>query len=486
MFFTTYQFIFMLLPVALIGFYGLRQSKYSAFAVHWLLLVSAIFYWSLDRHHLATLIFSIVTNYYLARRLQFLKQSDSARAKRFFWICLSFNASFLALFKYVFPALGFDVSVPLGLSFFTLVQIGYHISVFTTNVPNLSPTSYGLMVGYFPYLVAGPVVTRKDFAPEGFSRPTPFDAALFLTGLMLFAMGLFKKVVLADSVAPEVVTAFSALGAGVTLSAGEAWVTAALCPLQLYFDFSGYTDMACGISAMFGFRLPRNFFSPLKAHSIMVYWRRWHMSVTKFFTNNLYLLVTLNLIRFANRRGLRANARFAITVFGPTLICFTLIGVWHGSGANFLWFGLLMATSLSANQLWAKLNRPLPKPVGWAITMTVVSVGMILGKTNSGTEALSILGSMMGMGAESPQTLTGVTVLLKLALLASIVLLCPNSHQILSSHQPVLPEAWDDKAGIAPALRWGISARGMGVASTVLVGGLVTIPNAAPFIYYRF
>lgn len=486
MFFTTYQFIFLFLPVTLVGFHALVRSRRSHWAVHWLVLASAVFYGSLDRHHLGTLVLSIAANYVLACKLQALVRARAATAKRFFWLCLSFNAGYLALFKYGLPAVGLEVSVPLGLSFFTLVQIGHHIAVLTENAPDLAPSSYGLMVGYFPCVVAGPLVTRKQFTPALFATPSPFDAPLFLSGLMLFAIGLFKKVVIADSVAADVALAFHAIGSGVSLSTREAWMAATLYTLQLYFDFSGYTDMACGISAMFGYRLPRNFFSPLKAASIMEYWRRWHMTVTKFFTNNLYLLVTLNLTRFANRRGLRPGARFGVTVFGPTFICFSLIGIWHGSGANFVWFGLLMAAALSTNQLWARRNKALPRPLGWALTMLVVVAGMILDKTASSAEALSVFRSMAALGSDSPQVMLDSWLPLKWVALAAIALYCPNSHQILSAYQPVLPEAWDDMAGTPRAMRWGISAPGMAAASVMLVAGLVAIPNAAQFIYYRF
>jgi len=486
MFFTTYPFIFLFLPLTLLGFHALRQSRHARFAVHGLVLSSAVFYASLDRLHLGTLVLSIIVNYLLAARLQALVWAQAKAVKSFFWMCLSFNAGYLVLFKYGFPAASLDIPVPLGLSFFTLVQIGVHIAVFTGSASKLSLASHGLMVGYFPCVVAGPLVTRQQFDPALFTRPGPVDVTLLLSGLMLFSIGLFKKVMMADSVATDVAAAFGALGTGISLSMGEAWIVAALYTLQLYFDFSGYTDMACGISAMFGYRLPRNFFSPLKATSIQVYWRRWHMTVTRFFTSNLYLLVTLRLTRWANRRRLGPRARFAVTVFGPTFICFSLIGVWHGSGANFLWFGLLMASAMSIHQLWAQRNTPLPRPIGWTLTMLVVMAGMILDKTSSGAEALSIFRSMVGLGSVSVQVLQDSSVVLKLASLALVALACPNSQQILSAYQPVVPEAWDDKVGIPRLMRWTIGARGMAMASLVLVAGLVAIPNAAQFIYYRF
>ena len=487
MFFTTYQFIFLFLPIALVGYYALRQSRYSPFAVYWLILMSGLFYWSLDRQHLPTLVASVLVNYGLALRMESLKRARSPWAKRLLWLGLGFNAAFLGLFKYGLPAAGFDLPVPLGLSFFTLLQIGYQIAIYTETAQNLSPSRFVLMVGYFPYVVAGPLITKRDFRAEVFSGQAPFDTSLFISGLALFTLGLFKKVVLADSVAAEVGAAFSTVASGVDLSTREAWAGATLYTLQLYFDFSGYSDMACGVSAMLGMRLPRNFHSPLKAHSIMEYWRRWHMTVTKFFTNNLYLLVTLNLTRIANRRKLGSKARFALTVFSPMMICFALIGVWHGSGANFFWFGLLMAVALSVNHLWVKANLPAPaRPIGWALTMLVVVSGMILDKTGSLAEALSVFKSMVGFGNPDSLVQTESAVMLKLFGLAGIALFLPNTHQILSAYQPVLPEAWDDKEGVPKHLTWEISKAGMVAMSLVLVCGLVAIPRASEFIYYRF
>lgn len=489
MFFTTYQFVFFFLPLVLAGHYLIRRSAYPQWSVYWLLVMSAVFYWSLDRTHLLTVVTSIVINYLMALRLERLKSIGSPAVTSWFWTCLGFNAAFLASFKYGFAALGVDMPVPLGLSFFTLVQIGYHIAIHTDRTAQrFKPSNFALFVGYFPSLVAGPVMTKKDFSFDALTGRASFDSTLFMSGLALFTMGLFKKVVLADSVATEVSSLFSAVGIGTTLTTPEAWLAAVMYTLQLYFDFSGYTDMACGVSAMLGMRLLRNFYSPLKATSIMEYWRRWHMSVTKFFTNNLYLLVTVNLTRTANKRKVGPAARFVLTVFGPMLICFTLIGVWHGSGANFLWFGLLMATALSVNHLWIKRAHPspLPKPVAWAVTMAVVVCGMILDKTGSFGEAAGLFQSMVGAQGTGTQVLQETSGIWKVAVLGGVALLLPNTHQILSAYQPVLPEAWDDAEGAPKRLTWRISTAGMATMSFVLVCGLIAIPRASEFIYYRF
>jgi alginate O-acetyltransferase complex protein AlgI len=487
MFFTTYQFILIFLPLALLGFYALRRWAPPPMPTYWLLAASALFYWSLERTHLGTLLASIVINYFLGRLLFQLKSKRSPLARSVFVASVGFNAFVLVLFKYILPAVGVDVPVPLGLSFFTLLQIGYHIAIYAEKAEPLRLPGFALFVGYFPYVVAGPLVHRKDFPFDRPETSKPFDAALFLSGLALFTFGLFKKLLLADSVVVDVNAAFAATSGGAMLGTAEAWLVAVSYMLQLYFDFSAYSDMAAGISAMFGFRLPRNFHSPLKARSISEYWRRWHMTVTRFFTNSIYLLLTINLTRSANRLGAGSRLRFALTVFMPLLCAFTLIGVWHGSGANFLLFGLLMATALSVNQLWTRQKRPpLVWPLGWGLTMLVVLAGMVLDKTAGITEARSMFASMLGLGADGRAVLPDYSVAVKTAVLAAIALLMPNTHQILSHYQPVLPDAWDDKAGVPRLMAWKIGTVGMLTVSVALTAALVVIPRAADFIYYRF
>jgi D-alanyl-lipoteichoic acid acyltransferase DltB (MBOAT superfamily) len=487
MFFTTYSFIFGFLPLTLLGFHACRRSAWPRAATWWLLCMSLAFYWSLERVHLGTLLASIAVNYVLGRQLHRLRAAKSRHARPLFVASVALNALLLVGFKYGAPAIGWELPVPLGLSFFTLLQIGYHIAIYTEKTRSFGFPGYALFVGYFPYVVAGPIVHKREFPFADGAPPAPFDPRLFLAGLALFVFGLCKKLLLADSLVADVNAGFDANAAGTPLSSAEAWIVAPAYVLQLYFDFSAYSDMAAGISAMLGFRLPRNFHSPLKATSISEYWRRWHITVTRFFTNNLYLLVTLKLTRYARAWRLGPRAHFLLTVFSPLLIAFTLIGVWHGSGANFLWFGLLMASALSVHQARVRARRPaLFGPAGWALTMLVVIAGMILDKTVNLQDALRLFASLAGAGPGAGSVLQDHTAGAKLLVLGLVALALPNTHQILSRYQPVLPDLWNDAQGIPEALTWKLSTGGLLTLSVALAAALAAIPRAAEFIYYRF
>jgi alginate O-acetyltransferase complex protein AlgI len=292
--------------------------------------------------------------------------------------------------------------------------------------------------------------------------------------------------VLADSVSPYVATVFSAANEGAALSTADAWCGALLYPLQLYFDFSGYSDMAAGVAALFGIRLPRNFHSPYKATSIMEFWRRWHMTVTKFFTTFVYVQLVMKLMRFAIRHRIGGVPRFALTVLVPMIATFLLIGVWHGTGANFLAFGLLMGVALSINHVWVKFEYPaLPMGAGWLLTMLVVIGGMIFDRSADMAAAASVLQSMIGAGG-------GVVLLdmsavgLWLLGLGALALFAPNTHEIMTNHRVVLEEAWDDTSALRGRFRWSPGSTGLAVSSALFCISVVFIPRAADFIYYRF
>jgi alginate O-acetyltransferase complex protein AlgI len=221
----------------------------------------------------------------------------------------------------------------------------------------------------------------------------------FHSFLTLFSLGLFKKVVFADNIGVYVDQVFNAAAHGGALSSFDAWSGALLYTLQIYFDCSGYSDMAAGLAGIFGISLPRNFHSPLKAQSIMDFWRRWHMSMTRFFTEFVYLPLAVKMMRIVVRRRIRGPARFVLTLLVPMVVTFLLIGIWHGAGSNFLIFGLMMGLALSINHAWIKLDLPvLPKGIGWLITMAVVVTGMIFDRALNLNVAAVVLQSMVGLG----------------------------------------------------------------------------------------
>lgn len=488
MFFTDYEFLFLFLPVALAGFYLARRFRLAVPAEYWLVLLSLFFYWALDRDNIVTLLGSAAINYLLAWQVASNRERRPGLALALLWVGIGFNVLFLLAFKYVGAWLGISwpAAIPLGISFFSIQHIAYLVSTYGEDPARPPFRRFVLFTAFFPYVVAGPIVLKKDLMDQYDRLPESDAGRLILPALTLFSMGLFKKVVLADSVTSTIDVVFSAANHHGALSAADAWLGALLYTLQIYFDFSGYSDMAAGVAGLFGIRLPRNFHSPFKASSIMEFWRRWHMSVTRFFTNFVYLPLVVKLMRIVIGRRIDGEVvRFVVTVLVPMIATFVLIGVWHGAGANFLAFGLLMGAALSINHLWIKLRRPaLPKGLGWLLTMAIVVAGMTLDRSPNLDAAKVVFGAMAGLGG-SAGTLVDVPFSLAwVAGLGAVALFAPNTHEIMARHPVVLDEEWED----APkwTLRWSPRPLGVVFASLAFSIALVFIPKAAQFIYYRF
>lgn len=320
MLFHSPEFIFAFLPVCFLGFILIHRIWGWEQALLWLAAASLFFYgqWSLL---LATLLTgSILTNYAVARAL--LAHLDHRRFASFLLIgAITANLILLGYFKYtnffidninalmgpMLPHL--NVILPVGISFYTFIQIGYLIEVYNGQVSSVKFSHYFLFGSFFPCVTAGPIILQKDMMPQ-FATPPPvgIDGRAVAVGLTVFAIGLFKKLVLADNIAPFANDVFDGAAAGAMVTTSTAWIGALAYTLQLYFDFSGYSDMALGIGQIFGLKLPLNFNSPLKACSITDFWRRWHMTMTRFFTNYVYSSIAMRMMRRAVR-GLMVRER---------------------------------------------------------------------------------------------------------------------------------------------------------------------------------
>jgi D-alanyl-lipoteichoic acid acyltransferase DltB (MBOAT superfamily) len=312
---------------------------------------------------------------------------------------------------------------------------------------------------------------------------------MFLPAMMLFSIGLFKKVVFADSIAPDVDRVFNAALSGLVPSSFDAWGGALLYTLQLYFDFSGYSDMAAGLAGLFGVRLPRNFHSPYKSQSIMGFWQRWHMSMTRFFTEFIYLPLALTLTRLVIKRRIRGSAQVVLRLGIPMAMTFLAAGIWHGAGTNFIVFAMMMALAMAVNHAWRKLElQPLPGWLGWGLTMAVVVTGMVLDRAANLDTAVRILGSMVGLsGTVTAGPLLAVPeTLVWIGLLGSIVLIMPNTHELLAKTPIVLEESWE---AVAPWKQQVVRLheRWRPILTSVTLGiSVLSITKAAQFLYYRF
>ncbi|WP_035383250.1 MBOAT family O-acyltransferase [Ferriphaselus sp. R-1] len=404
MLFNTYAFIFLFLPLSLVGFFQLAKLSH-AWAAGWLAAASLLFYGWWNPVYVGLLMASILGNYSFGWWIA--KAQDQRRRHRLLTLAIVLDLLLLAYFKYAnffLQSLGEvagthlglqEIVLPLGISFFTFTQIAFLVDTYQGKVKEFNFVHYTLFVTYFPHLIAGPVLHHKEMMPQ-FSHAATyrFSYKNLAVGLSIFTIGLFKKVLLADNIAFYVPLAFDAPAAGVQLTFVEAWGGALCYALQLYFDFSGYSDMAIGISRMFGVVLPLNFHSPYKAVNIIEFWRRWHMTLSRFLRDYLYFPLG------GNRKG---KARRYVNLAATML----LGGLWHGAGWNFVIWGGLHGIYLSINHGWHALRRTfgqdpavaLSRPMhllSGLITFLAVTIAWVFFRASDLHTAVAILESMLG------------------------------------------------------------------------------------------
>ena len=457
MLFTTAAFVYVFLPLVLAGFFLIAGRIGPSAAAAWLFIASLVFYGVWMPAYVLLLLGSIVANYGLGRRIA-AAGAGSPLARRWLALGVAANLGLLAYYKYanffvdnLNLALGThwqigQVLLPIGISFFSFTQIAFLADAYQKGVRELRFSHYGLFVTYFPHLIAGPVLHHAQMMPQ-FRDPQTYRAngANLAAGLAIFALGLVKKVVLADGIAPYADAVFAPADAGQIPSAAEAWLGALAYTLQLYFDFSGYSDMAIGLSLMFNVRLPFNFNSPYRAANISDFWRRWHISLSNFLRDYLYIALG------GNRRGpLRRYLNLATTML--------LGGLWHGASWSFvLWGGLhglyLMINhgfrALCGEALHRRLARSRPFLLAsWLLTMLAVVVAWVFFRAQTLAGALRLLEAMAAPAAAEVHRLlwqAGLhldTGLAWCAALGALACLAPNSNvigarlQALCAHRP--------------------------------------------------
>src|SRR3954447_11662301 len=375
MVFSSFPFIFGFLPLALLGFFVAARLGPKPAGL-WLVLASLAFYayWRLD--FLPLLLISITFNYAIGELLIRTRTRPLVQEAVFI---LGIGGDLLALFYYKYAAalaasLGFstvagtplhDIILPLGISFFTFTQIGYLVDVKQEVAKTRDPLSYVLFVTFFPHLIAGPILHNREMMPQFAENATyRFSSGNIAVGLTIFAIGMAKKVLLADPLSADVAVHF---GHSAELGLIGGWYAVIAYSLQLYFDFSGYSDMAIGLARMFNIRFPLNFNSPYKATTVIDHWQRFHMTLTRFITMYIFSPMALAVTRWRDRHGYdngrKASASptgFLSLVAGPTLITMGLAGVWHGAGTQYLIFGLLHGLYITVNHA-ARIFFPAPK-----------------------------------------------------------------------------------------------------------------------------
>jgi D-alanyl-lipoteichoic acid acyltransferase DltB (MBOAT superfamily) len=391
MLFNSPIFIFLFLPVTLIVYFLLNKANFTIISKQWLIIASLFFYGWWNASYLPLMISSIVINYLIA--LQILKNKNSK--KIYMLLGVFFNMSFLGYFKYMdffisnmndvmgtnFPLL--NLALPLAISFYTIQQIAYLIDSYGGLVKEKNFYDYALFATFFPHLLAGPILHHKEMMPQFRTTENKYiNFNNISTGLFIFSIGLFKKVVIADTFAEWANAGFTNAA---QLNLLEAWATSLSYTFQLYFDFSGYTDMAIGVALLFNIKLPQNFNSPYRAVTVIDFWSRWHMTLTRFLTAYIYEPIVRSYKKFSFHRAMFA-----------TILTMLIAGLWHGAAWTFILFGLLHGFAMVSNHYWKKTKIKLPTLLAWFLTFNFLNLTFVIFRADSFEVAANIFRAMVG------------------------------------------------------------------------------------------
>lgn len=386
MLFNSYGFIFLFLPLVLLGYYGLGRVGVRA-ASGWLAAASLSFYAYWDIRFLPVLLVSILFNYLIGRQI-------SGGHGRRFWLGIGIlgNVAALGYYKYT----GFlmeninaiwsvdlpvpDIILPIGISFFTFTQTAYLVDLYRGETNHASLVYYTEFVTIFPHLIAGPIISHRKMMPQ-FLDPENLriNYRNMAMGLTLFLAGLGKKVLIADNLSPWANFVFSQTD---HLNLLLAWMGSLAYTLQLYFDFSGYSDMAVGLGLMMNMKIPQNFLSPYQASNFIDLWRRWHVTLGVWVRDYLYIPLG------GNRYG-------EVRKYGNLFFAMLIIGLWHGAGWTYILWGALHGVLLVANHLWRKMGGNMPRPIAWPLTFISWSVGLTIFRADTLADAMKMLTAMM-------------------------------------------------------------------------------------------
>lgn len=485
MLFNSYHFIFGFLPITLIVFFGLTKFRLIALGTAWLVIASLAFYAYWNIAYLPLLLISIGCNYFIGKSIEHT-QLGTRKAKMLLCLGICINLGLLGYYKYAnffvtslsqllntnwsIP----EIILPLGISFYTFTQTAYLVDAYQGKTKPTNIITYSLFVTFFPHLIAGPILDDKDIIPQFHKlKNYIFSHKNMAMGLSLFTLGLSKKVLIADTIAPWVAPVFNHAA---EVSFFEAWVGAISYTLQLYYDFSGYSDMAVGLGLMLNIKLPINFDSPYKATSIRDFWRCWHITLSNFLRDYLYIPLG------GNRQGeIRRYVNLIVTML--------LGGLWHGAGWTFVIWGGLHGIYLSINHWWYKRSFALPKFIAWTLTFLAVLVSWVFFRARNLSDAWQILQTMIGMkgivivksyesvlswltplGIKFNQSLPylngGAKSFIILAVLLVCVAVLPNTNQLMKYYKP----NWF----------WAISI------SSIAALCLLSLNRVSEFLYFQF
>lgn len=512
MLFNSATYLLLFLPVVLLVFVRLSRSGNTEAQITWLIAASLFFYGSWNPIYIGLILMSVIVNFLIGRKL-----ASCTTARQRYWLAagVGFNLGLLGYFKYAgffianLNALGNwlipvpEITLPLAISFFTFQQIAYLVDVRRGDCREYQFRHYSLFVLFFPQLIAGPIVHHREMMPQFESlRPRRELWPDLAVGMTIIAIGLFKKVVLADSLAGYADPVFAAAAQGKAVSFVDSWVAIFAFSLQIYFDFSGYSDMAIGSARLFGIKLPENFCSPYKAASIIDFWRRWHITLSRFLRDYLYISLGGN----RDGRGKR---------YRNLLVTMLLGGLWHGAAWTFVVWGALHGLFLCINHAWRALVRGLKLRLSYvwlrpmSIALTFISAALAFAVFRApdlqdawaviapgftftadqpplllrGVVVESSLGQFLGAAGVSQGSYTAVYFVLLTA--GSICWALPNTQDFMRNFDPVIRSVAALKNGINfPAWRPGVSFAF--AIATILCCGLLGLSSVTEFIYFQF
>ena len=529
MLFNSYIFLFAFLPVTLLGFYLIQNRGHHSSSIFWLVAASLFFYGWWNPAYLVLLVFSTIFNFIIG--IQLGKNSDNASLNKIILIIgVVANLSVLGYFKYANFFIDNlnavtnnnlilnEIILPLGISFFTFQQISYLVDAYYNETREHSFLHYCLFVTFFPQLIAGPIVHHKEMLPQ-FIRTTvnTLKSKNLSIGFTIFCLGLFKKVILADGISIYASPIFDAAEAGVAITFFEAWSGAFAYTFQLYFDFSGYSDMAIGLARMFGIRLPINFNSPYKATNISDFWKRWHITLSRLIRDYLWDPVSLSLTRFAINQEYGVIRIYILTVIIPIIFSFFWIGLWHGAGWNFIIFGFMHGFYIVFFNLWSKLkvnflnfsifeNSKFSLLVGWSFTFICVVFGWVLFRAESLESAQIIIYAMLSFNdIVFPENIymfknwfsseifinglydSNFKAVVWILILLFISLAFPNTLQIMKKYRPAIESYRGEIVYYRknfllwrPKISWAL------FTAVILVLSILNVSGESEFLYFQF
>lgn len=475
MLFNSLEFVLVFLPLSFLVYFWLNRKRLIVAGKSWLVLASLVFYAWWNVQYLPLILVSILFNFAVGSALGKRAPGGPLKPEWLLAAGIVFNLGLLGYYKYADFFLGnlgrlagapvepLGIVLPLAISFFTFTQIAYLVDSYRGRASEYDLLNYALFVTFFPHLIAGPVVHHGEIMPQ-FAAVTNLARRYrnVLLGLMLFSVGLAKKVLIADTFA---VWATAGFDQAESLNFYEAWVTSLSYTFQIYFDFSGYTDMALGAALLFNIRMPFNFNSPYRATNIQDFWRRWHITLSRFLRDYLYIPLG------GSRRG---SGRMLVNL----LATFVLGGLWHGATWMFVLWGGLHGVAMVMHRLWQRIGLRMPSILAWLLTFNFINLTWVFFRAQTLDDALKVLRGMSGLdliGSLDPRFASwsglmdgrievGLTLLAGLAL----VLLRRNSNALLSGARP----------GFAAATGYGLLAA---VSLLTLMAS-----KYSEFIYFNF